>query len=140
MPSPDLIRLPGPAPSAITPESVVITPASVCTVPAVLSVMARALVKLAVVPSVPPVKVTPPPGAPRFSSAEIESVPSAIVHGVTVPVVPVSVQLAPPVFSKVVKPRYCDPIVETSKVLLRGPPSASVPVPPRTTALPVMPL
>jgi hypothetical protein len=60
------------------PVSVSVVAASVENVPAPSSVTVRSEVKLAVVPSVPPAKLSPPEAAPRLPSDDTCSVPPAI--------------------------------------------------------------
>src|SRR3954471_16473120 len=99
--------------------------------PPALRVMARVLARLKLVPncSVPPLKVSAPVLAPRLPSDEIDRVPWLMLQGVTCVVVPVSVQVEVPVFTKLAKPWYCAaaPILETSKLALVAPPSRNVP-------------
>src|SRR5215468_9576848 len=90
--------------------------------------------------SVPPLKLRPPPAAPRLESDEIDSVPPLIAQDVVAAVVLVSVHVLAPVFSKLPKPWYCAPlpIWLTLKLASVPPPSCSFEAPAVVTTLPVI--
>ena len=119
------------------------TPTPVMNVPPpALRVTARdgSSVRLLSACKAPPLKVRAPDAAPRLVSDEIASAPPLMIQGVTAGVVPVSVQVPLPLFSKMPKPRYCapGPISATLKVLLAAPPSRSVSAALAATTLPTM--
>ena len=81
--------------------------ASVSSVPpGAVSVTARAVVMSAVVWSVPPASVSAPLTAPRLASDAMASVPELTVHGVTVELLPVRVQVFASVLTNWPKPLY----------------------------------
>src|ERR1700722_4156872 len=89
-----------------------------------------------------------PATAPPLSTATVElvmapltlRVPALTVHGSAAVLVPVSVQVLEPVFSKMPKPSYCAeaPICDTSNEALVEPPSASVSAALNAITLPVI--
>ena len=113
-------------------------PATIVDVPGVLTAPGMNVppALIVVAPTVP----VPPSVPPAFtvmvelaSEPFTSSVPAAIDHGNAALLVPLSVQVEAPVFSKLAKPRYCAaaPISETSKeaVGLVLPPNCKVPLP-----------
>ena len=88
--------------------------------------MARLVSKLVKARSAPPLKVSAPAASPSAPSLETASVPPRSCQGVSAVVVPVSVQVLLPVFSKMLKFWYCEPIVEASNVSSSSPPSRKV--------------